>query len=443
MDDTDLYQFLSDSELVKLIEQVKISDDILDVIKLSENQHSDMLAWCLSPNEGHAQGDEVIKDFLLAAHAAAHAETRVATFDNKKFFNTWTPGRIRTSSFGAAFVAREFAVEGKYDDRKWRLDLFFVDPQNKIIIAIENKAGAKLNNTQLNEYHTAVKGQISKRPAFNDYRFLFVVLDRNLDDYDEEHLTGLGTKWALLDYSWLRDSANRARLQVARNNQAAQLLVAYCQKQTGWESPAEQCLSALAADLSMRHEKVVNAIRTLRKQKLAIWTPGDLQGHRGELLLFINQQQELCTHLMRAQGIAAVLLQIRQRLPALKSDHIQISRKRLYFASPKIEELSYQDIGGLHWPIYINVYREANDDETDNSKYTVRLFWCKEYFSDAIGNPDALREHFLTKFPDLRNFSNRNVRRIVINKNLDHIDAAKAAYDLATTIDKLLVTRPQ
>ena len=61
MTPNDLYAFLSDKRLVDLIERVKISDDFLDVVSLTETQHSDMLAWCLHPNEGHGQGDAVIR----------------------------------------------------------------------------------------------------------------------------------------------------------------------------------------------------------------------------------------------------------------------------------------------------------------------------------------------------------------------------------------------
>lgn len=437
MESTDLYSFLSDSKLVDLIEQVKISDDILDVVTLNENQHSDMLAWCLSPNEGHAQGDAVIKDFLLAAYS----EREGATYDNKNFFAEWTPGRIRTSSFGSAFVTREFSVKVKDGEKNGRLDLFLVDTQNRIVVAIENKAGVKLNEPQLSGYHAAVKDEIAKRPVFKDYDFLFVVLDRNLEEYDEDHLQGLGTKWALLDYAWLHDSANRARLQVARNNQAAQLLVAYCQKQTAWESPSERRLSELAVELSMNFEPVVKALRDLRKLKLHEWTPGMLQGHRGELILFRNQHRQLCAHLLRANGIAAVLHQIHHGLPTLRPEHVIKGRTWLLFGSLEIEQLAYQDDAALP-PISVNVRRESNDDDSDNSKYTIRLIWRKESFNDAIVDPEAIRKHFQSKFPGLKKFDGSSVRCIVIKRHLDANSAAKEAIKLSIEIDELVTSRP-
>ena len=244
MTPNDLYAFLSDKRLVDLIERVKISDDFLDVVSLTETQHSDMLAWCLHPNEGHGQGDGD-QGFLIAAYEAGQETNK---FANKIFFETWTPGKIRTSSFGSAFIAREFSLTTA-DTRRGRLDLFLIDPGNKIIVTIENKAGASLTETQLSDYYAAVSQQISNRRVFSDYQFAYIVVDRDLADYPEEHLKSLGNKWALLDYGWLEASANRARLHLERNNEAAQLLMAYCQKQTGWQSPNEKQVNELAAEL--------------------------------------------------------------------------------------------------------------------------------------------------------------------------------------------------
>ena len=58
--------FLGDQKLSELCEVLKIGDDLLDVINLSENQHSDLLAWMFDPREGHGQGDQIIRDLLLA-----------------------------------------------------------------------------------------------------------------------------------------------------------------------------------------------------------------------------------------------------------------------------------------------------------------------------------------------------------------------------------------
>ena len=426
MESDDLYSFLSDPELIELIEQAKVSDDILDVITLSENQHSDMLAWCLTPGEGHGQGDSVIKDFL----EAAYRESDTAIYDNKKFFRKWTPGRIRVSSFGSAFVTREFAVKVKDPDqnekRAGRLDLFLVDPQNKLLIAIENKVGAKLTEAQLARYQTAVNHEIGSRPIFKEYEFAYVVLDRELGWYTDDQLDALGKRWVFLDYAWLEASARRARLQVARNNQAAQLLVAYCQKQTDWESPSEARLSELAGEIAGKHPQVIAALRELRGQGVPKWTPKTLEGLGGELTLFRAQHLRLCTLLTRSQGIASLQRNIRKTL-ALGVDDMENGRTWLEFTTPDIAELTMDD---SVWALSINIYRQAKSDD-DKPLYTLRAVWRRASFNDVCGDEVDLRRHFEAQLPGLKRFGTAIVRRMVVAADLDAGAAQKRAVTLA------------
>ncbi|WP_449412089.1 PDDEXK-like family protein [Pandoraea soli] len=430
----ELYDFLSDPMLVDLVEQVKVSDDILDVIDLSENQHSDMLAWCLTPSEGHGQGDAVIKDFLIAAYDAAQG---AATFDNKKFFIKWTPGRIRTSSFGSAFLTREFAIKVDAAGQNGRLDLFLVDPSNKIIVAIENKAGAKLTEVQLSSYYDAVSREIGYRPVFAQYSFAFVVLDRDLDGYDEDTLAALGTKWALLDYSWLRASAKRAKHHFERNNQAVQLLLAYCQKQTAWEKPAEKILSELAAEIAIRHEGVVGEMRQLMKHKLPEWTPSTLAGCDGELLLFYHQNRQLCRHLIQARGIGAVTVRLKKALPSLDPEQLEKGRTWLAFITGELEALM-RTSDDAEWPLYVGIVREVRNN-LDVSKFSVRLVWRKDHFDETC-DVEGLRQHFYKKFPELRKFGGSDGRRVVMGKGLDAESAVKAAVSLVQDVETLLKT---
>lgn len=152
MEPAEFYAFLRDPKLLELMELNKTVDDVFEVTTLLENQNSEVLAWCMNPHEGHSQGDWVIKDFLEAAHAASDG----CTYDNRKFFAKWTPGKIRTGSFGAAFVTREFSIKVDEGTANGRLDLFLVDPANKILVAIENKVKASLTVQQLEKYVRAV-----------------------------------------------------------------------------------------------------------------------------------------------------------------------------------------------------------------------------------------------------------------------------------------------
>ncbi|QVX40769.1 PD-(D/E)XK nuclease family protein (plasmid) [Ralstonia solanacearum] len=432
MYEEDLYAFLSDGRLIDLIERVKVSDDFLDVIELSENQHSDMLAWCLHPNEGHGQGDAVVKDFLIAAFKAGSGANK---FLNKKFFEKWTPGRIRTTSFGAAFIAREFSVQIKIGEKKGRLDLFLIDPVNRIVVTIENKAGASLSSSQLTDYYDAVVEQIGRRPVFHGYDFAHVVVDKGLDGYSEEHIESLGNKWALLDYAWLSASANRARLHMERNNEAAQMLMAYCQKQTGWQSPNERHVSELSAELASHHEAVVIAMTELRKAKPTSWTPKQFEGARGELLLFIQQNRQLCEYLVQARGIGAVLVGLRRERPDLSFEDIEHRRTWLRFATPRMQSLMRSSDG--NWPLFVNVVRESKNDD-DNSRFKVRVIWANDEFRDGGLDVDALRAHVAVHYPELRKFEGRAYRRLVVASRLDVGAAVKRAVEVAKDMDRLL-----
>lgn len=428
----DLYTFLSDASLVDLVERVKISDDFLDVVSLSETQHSDMLAWCLHPNEGHGQGDAVVKDFLIAAYNAAVLTNK---YSNKTFFERWTPGRIRTSSFGSAFIAREFSLRTDEINKRRRLDLFLIDPSNRIVVTIENKAGASLTEQQLSGYYDRVSEQIGRRPVFKEYDFAYVVVDRDLEEYAEENLKALGNKWALLDYGWLKASANRARRHMERNNEAAQLLMAYCQRQTGWQSPNEKQVSELSAEIASQHEAVVEAIRELRKVEPTKWTPTSFSGERGELLLFIQQNRQLCDHLVQARGIGSVLVGLRKTLPSLAHGEIEHGRTWLRFATDPMQFLMRSADG--YWPIFINIFRETKNDD-ENSRFTVRLVWVVDSFKEDGCDIEALRKHVAQSYPKLSKFGQSAVRRVVVDSKLSPAAAVKKAAELATEIESLL-----
>lgn len=431
MPHSDLYKFLSDPNLVNLMERVKISDDFLDVISLSETQHSDMLAWCLHPNEGHAQGDAVIKDFLTAAYNAG-AETN--KYSNKTFFAKWTPGRVRTASFGSAFIAREFSLVADEANKRRRLDLFLIDPSNKIVITIENKAGASLTEDQLNTYYDQVNEKISKRRVFKDYDFAYIVVDRALNEYAESHLDSLGNKWALLDYSWLEASANRARHHLERNNEAAQLLMAYCQKQTGWQSPNEKQVSELSAELASHHEPVVDMIRRVRKVQPTEWTPSSFEGEHGELLLFIQQNRQLCDHLIQARGIGAVLVGLRKNMPTLPHSHVEHGRTWARFTTETMLTLARSKDD--YWPIFINIFKETKNDD-ENSKFTIRMCWVAESFNEKC-DVEKLRQRFAERFPDLKKFEGSTIRRVVASRKLDPGTAVRTAVELAGEIDTII-----
>ena len=423
----ELYAFLADERLVNLLELVKISDDFLDVVTLGETQHSKMLAWCLNPNEGHAQGDAVLKDFLIAAYQAAKKDGESS---NAAFFREWTPGRVRTTSFGSCFISMEFGITTPANQKR-RLDLLLIDPVNKIVVTVENKAGASLTPQQLNTYHETVKARLQDKPFFSEYLFAYVVVDQGLDYREEDDLEVLKEEWALLTYDWLKPSAERARRHLERNNHAAQLLMAYCEKQTGWQSDNERMVAELAADLAMTYEGVIGKLHEMQQTSPLDWSAGTFDDPEGKLLLFFLQNQQLCRHLLLARGIGYVEVNLRKSLPSLSEEHVYRGRRWLDFATPAMDSLLLDST--KYWPLFLNIFREKADE--GSSHYTLRLFWSTENLAASDEDALRIRDALSGKFPDLGKRFKGKVRKIVIAKGLTAKGVVEAATRAAHDVD--------
>ncbi|MBA1259715.1 PD-(D/E)XK nuclease family protein [Pseudomonas oryzihabitans] len=426
MDAHELYSFLRDPQLLEVIELSKISNNIFDIIKLGENQNSSMLAWCMNPNEGHAQGDAVIRDFLESAYTASEG----CTYDNKKFFAEWTPGRIRTTSFGAAFVTRELSIKVDDGTANGRLDLFLVDPQNKILIAIENKVKASLNATQLEKYVAAVKTQLSSRKVFAEYHLAFIVLDKDLEAYTAEQLGALGKRWALMDYQWLELSANRARHNLTRGNQAAQMLAAYCQSVTNWEDPARKEIAEMMADLVLSHPTVIECLRKLSSTAMNSWVGSTLEGHEGELNIFLAQHKVVCQKLISIKGLASLLPTLKKAMPSLPIDCIEEGSYWFAIKPPSAKKIQRE----YSWAIYIDLYRLNQISTAKVPKFNVKLVWVKSAFDPSTCSEAALRSYFDSDFKELGKRASSDRRRIML---AEHVSPTQAITVAAETIEKL------
>ncbi len=427
MNSDDLYAFLRDPKLLELIEQNKTTDNFFDFLTLSENQNSEVLAWCMTPNEGHSQGDAVIKDLLEAAYAVSEK----SVWDNRKFFSKWTPGKIRTSSFGAAFVTREFHIKVDKGTKNGRLDLFLVDPLNKILITIENKVKATLTALQLEKYVQAVKSGLASRKVFADYDLAFLVIDKDLESYTEDQLAALGNRWALLDYHWLEASANRARLQLERGNRAAQLLVSYCQSVTHWESPVNKQLSETAADLVLTHPSVIETLRELNGHSMSQWVSTTLTGHLGELTLFLAQHRHVCEKLLSIRGIAGMIPKLLKAAPLLTQETIEEGSYWVAATPPEGKRLM-RDEG---WPLYVDLYKVAKVSSVSSPKYNVKLVWVRSRFNPGVCSEERLRSYFEADFKGLSSFVSSDTRRLLIAEHVPPTEAIETTARLISSLN--------
>lgn len=403
VDDEDAFAFLTDSRLAELSERLKTSVDVLDVITLHETQHSDLMAFCLNPREGHAQGDETLKDLLVAAHSASAVGD--PKFSNRKFFAHWTPGRIRCASFGAAMVFREFPVSSQS-----RLDLLIVDLQNEILLVVENKAGARLTPEQLRRYYGEFRDNVAGKPCFQDFHTAFIVLDERLEDHETDAPRDVTAKWVCLDYSWMESAARRAAIHVERGNASAALVVAYCERQTTSVHKRSQRSAVLAADMAIDHRSVVNRLLELRRLRVTNWTPATLCDTEGALLTFAHQHPAICHALHEARGIAALERLVRQEMPELTPRFIVALRAVMWIRPPVVERVASDvDDDG---PIRLQVKASLAED----ARYRLRLLWLPDEVAPQY-SADALRDRLSEQFPDLQRYAGRRTRSVCIGKD--------------------------
>ena len=120
------------------------------------------------------------------------------------------------------------------------------------------------------------------------------MLDQDLDAYKEKQLLELGKRWALLDYRWLEASASRARFQLSRGNNSRAVTGCLLPKRDSLAKPDQRKdFRILQLIWFLTHQAVISAMRPLKYKPLNKWTPATLQGHLGELTLFLAQNQHV------------------------------------------------------------------------------------------------------------------------------------------------------
>jgi hypothetical protein len=411
-----LESLMADARLVELCELQRTGDEVLDVISLSENQHSDILAWMLDAKEGHGQGDEILRDLLISA--SVRASSGGSGLDGRgttaRFFAAWPPSRIRTTSFGAAFTARELGMKANE-----RVDLFVIDAQNKFILLIENKAGASHSEKQLNLYWDSFGEAVQSNPRLREYEHVFVALDRELDIEDETPRPSANS-WLHLGYDWLERSATRALMHVKRGNSAARLVVSYCNRQTGWESPENEKCLGLAADLHKSYPEAVKHLIGFSRGRLEReWlTKRNDQSH----LMFLLQNKSAIAMLKDTDGMASVKAAVLAHLPSLPPGNVQHKRAWLDMCPSGWEHFQ----GENWWTVFLSV-RYA---DTAKSRYSLSLIWNgKEARTEA--EAEELRGRLTTVLSKFDKHSDSRWRRVVLEKSLTHSDllARLAEFD--------------
>jgi len=395
-----LEALMADDRLVDLCELQRTGDEVLDVISLSENQHSDILAWMFDAKEGHGQGDEILRDLLVAASTAALTDTSGLHKNRStyKFFADWAPSRIRTTSFASAFTARELGIQAGE-----RVDLFVIDAQNKFVLLIENKAGAAHTKEQLDGYRESFETAVASNSFLREFDRVHIALDREFDQ-DDSVVRPASDTWLHLGYDWLKASAKRALTHVERGNSSARLVVSYCNRQADWESPnAEKCLKLAIA----LHQAYPEAVRHLvefsrgRLEKEWLKTKNPSAIH-----LFLLQNRGMVAVLKETQGMATVRSEIQARLPHLPKENLYLRRLSLDICPTGWEQFAYSD-----WPVFIRV----RFTDYSQNKYTARLVWNANGSKDHK-EAEQLRTLLTTVDSKFGTFSESSHRRVLVCK---------------------------
>lgn len=393
-----LEDLMADPDLVRLCELQRTGDDIFDVINLTENQHSDIIGWMFDPREGHGQGDSILKDFLIALSIKASLENckldgRGAT---SRFFKKWSPSRIRSSSFGSAFYARELGMKASE-----RVDIFVIDPQNKFILIIENKSSLKHEEKQLTEYRDKFIEKSKQHKHLNDYDHVFIALNRDYEEVIDDELP-CAKYWIHIGYDWLKISAERAAIDINRGNSSAKLVASYCNRQTDWESDISKECTSLAAILHQKYPGVINElIETSYARLEQEWLQSSDISYAK---LYLLQNKSLINLFRETKGMVSVKISILSKIKDLKSSNIEHGRVWINICPTGWEQAEEDD-----WPVFFNI----NYSDSSKAKFNIRIIKNTEAFKDK-----SLIEE-LIKFDDRFSiFNNSQFRRISIEKNL-------------------------
>lgn len=385
MTNAEMFQkFVSDPRLGEAIESLKRSNDIFDIIRPTENQHSEILKWLFNPREGHGQGDTILKDFLTAAYW----EGKECAYSNKTFFEHWTPSRIASTGFHSLFLIREYRLKsGK------RLDLLMVDAHNEIFIVVENKHGASFGEAQLEEYYSEVAAELRRRPAFASFKTAYIALDRNFVKHegDVDGNDKLSNRWAHVDYKWLEQGAKRAEMQMRRGNQSASLVVAYCQMQTDYVPLEAKKLADTLAILVQEYRQILGDFAEVRKKALSELTPTELQG---DMWIYVNHHSEIIDRMLEMKALAFIETGMKGRLPQQELIP-EYGAQYLNVCEKSWEKLMNSD--GL-WPLYLHVRRMKNAKSAGFS-YSISTVYCASAADEAVEG--KLRDALTREFPEL------------------------------------------
>ena len=212
---TEIDLFFADRTVQSAIEASRESRP-LQICYPSEIPVSRFLAWLFDPTQGHGLNGSLIRRLLTACWENG------GEILYEKVHNKIAPSSLAMQSFADAIIQREVVFS---DSR--RLDVLILLPQQKLLIAIENKFGAKQSKQQLETYRKHLTR------GFGDWDQVLVFLDTDGAQPEDTWWIGLDYEWLIEELSvaeqstWLGEEPRRSirdfRIAIDRSQQADSL----------------------------------------------------------------------------------------------------------------------------------------------------------------------------------------------------------------------------
>lgn len=180
-----LERFVVENDDLLALEEAIGRFNIFDALRIDrrEIQHSNFLAWLLSPNETHGQGDLFLKAVLMDLLRRARAEGR-------------TPPVSPVVLDGVELHDVEIR-------REWKnIDLLILSREPAFVIAVENKVDSSEHGNQLDRYEQIVSSEFGNLPQLRVF-----LSARGQETEDED--------WLDYSYQALHDVLRRVRRTAA------------------------------------------------------------------------------------------------------------------------------------------------------------------------------------------------------------------------------------
>ena len=208
--------------------------NLFDVLKIShyEIRHSNFLAWLLNPKETHGLGSFFLEGFIK--HALSGLENKADVF------------KILLMDFQSFTVFREWH----------NIDILAVSVNEKVVICIENKYGAKEHGNQLEKYHNTVLG------SFPDYKKIFVFLSPDgMESSCPEY-------WCPMSYEEILSIIENAEARTVIRPEA-QMLIHQYKESVRREIMGDEKLVQICRKIYSKHQKALDLLFENRPDKMS------------------------------------------------------------------------------------------------------------------------------------------------------------------------------